>query len=236
VLKIFLIVFFLHSLHQIKESTMITSKPLRSPNEVKVWDPLVRIFHWSLVTAFAIAWFTGDEESRLHELAGYAVIGLVLVRIVWGFIGTRYARFSDFVYRPSTVLGYAREMLSGNPKHYLGHNPLGGMMVLALLVSLLAAGVTGLALQGAEHGTGPFASLAVGTTLAMPNVIAKAAVDDDEDGNGEKENGELWEELHEFFANLTLLLVGLHIAGVIIGSLVHRENLVRAMLTGRKSV
>jgi cytochrome b len=196
----------------------------------------VRIFHWSLVVAFAIVWLTGDEESRLHELAGYAVIGLVLARIVLGFIGTRYARFSDFVYRPSTVLGYAREMLSGKPKHYLGHNPLGGMMVLALLVSLLAAGVTGLALQGAEQGTGPFASLAAGTTLAMPNVIAKAVADDDEDGNGEKENEELWEELHEFFANLTLLLVVLHIAGVIIGSLVHRENLVRAMLTGRKPV
>jgi cytochrome b len=215
---------------------MITSKPLRAPNEIKVWDPLVRIFHWSLVVAFAIVWLTGDEESRLHELAGYAVIGLVLARIVLGFIGTRYARFSDFVYRPSTVLGYAREMLSGKPKHYLGHNPLGGMMVLALLVSLLAAGVTGLALQGAEQGTGPFASLAAGTTLAMPNVIAKAVADDDEDGNGEKENEELWEELHEFFANLTLLLVVLHIAGVIIGSLVHRENLVRAMLTGRKPV
>jgi cytochrome b len=215
---------------------MITSRPLRAPNEVKVWDPLVRIFHWSLVVAFAIVWLTGDEESRLHELAGYAVIGLVLARIVLGFIGTRYARFSDFVYRPSTVLGYAREMLSGKPKHYLGHNPLGGMMVLALLVSLLAAGVTGLALQGAEQGTGPFASLAAGTTLAMPNVIAKAVADDDEDGNGEKENEELWEELHEFFANLTLLLVVLHIAGVIIGSLVHRENLVRAMLTGRKPV
>jgi cytochrome b len=215
---------------------MITSKPLRAPNEIKVWDPLVRIFHWSLVVAFAIVWLTGDEESRLHELAGYAVIGLVLARIVLGFIGTRYARFSDFVYRPSTVLGYAREMLSGKPKHYLGHNPLGGMMVLALLVSLLAAGVTGLALQGAEQGTGPFASLAAGTTLAMPNVIAKAVADDDEDGNGEKENEELWEELHEFFANLTLLLVVLHIAGVIIGSLVHRENLVRAMFTGRKSV
>jgi cytochrome b len=215
---------------------MITSRPLRAPNKVKVWDPLVRIFHWSLVVAFAIVWLTGDEESRLHELAGYAVIGLVLARIVLGFIGTRYARFSDFVYRPSTVLGYTREMLSGKPKHYLGHNPLGGMMVLALLVSLLAAGVTGLALQGAEQGTGPFASLAAGTTLAMPNVIAKAVADDDEDGNGEKENEELWEELHEFFANLTLLLVVLHIAGVIIGSLVHRENLVRAMLTGRKPV
>lgn len=214
---------------------MSTSKPLRVPNEVKVWDPLVRIFHWSLVAAFAIAWLTGDEESRLHELAGYVVIGLVLVRIVWGFIGTRYARFSDFVYRPATVLGYAREMLIGKPKHYLGHNPLGGMMVLALLVSLLTTSVAGLALQGAKQGTGAFASLATGITPAIPGVIAKAvADDDDENGNGEKENGELWEELHELFANLTLLLVTLHIAGVIIGSLLHRENLVRAMLTGRK--
>jgi len=215
---------------------MITSKPLRVANEVRVWDPLVRIFHWSLVAAFAIAWLTGDEESRPHELAGYAVIGLVLVRAVWGFIGTRYARFSDFVYRPATVVGYAREMLSGKPKHYLGHNPLGGMMVLALLVSLLAAGITGLALQGAKQGTGPFASLSAGAKVAMPSLIAKAMADDDEDRNGEKENEELWEELHELFANLTLLLVGLHIAGVIVGSLVHRENLVRAMFTGRKPV
>ena len=206
-----------------------------TPDSVKVWDPLVRLFHWSLVAAFAIAWLTGDEESRLHELAGYAVIGLVLVRIVWGFVGTRYARFSDFVHRPSAVLGYAREMLIAKPKHYLGHNPLGGMMILALLVSLLAAGVTGLALQGAEQGTGPFASLAAGTTLAMPSVIAKAVADDDDDEEGEG-NEEIWEELHEFFANLTLLLVALHITGVIIGSLVHRENLVRAMFTGRKRV
>lgn len=205
-----------------------------TPASVKVWDPLVRLFHWSLVAAFAIAWLTGDEESRLHELAGYAVIGLVLVRIVWGFIGTRYARFSDFVYRPSTVLGYAREMLVGKPRHCLGHNPLGGMMILALLVSLLATGVTGLAMQGAEQGTGPFAALAAGTTVAIPNIIARAVADDD---NEEDEGGEeIWEELHEFFANLTLLLVTLHIAGVIIGSLLHRENLVRAMFTGRKHV
>jgi cytochrome b len=213
---------------------MITSKPLRAPNEVKIWDPLVRIFHWSLVAAYAIAWLTGDEESRLHELAGYAVIGLILVRVVWGFIGTRYARLSDFVYRPSTVLGYTREMLAGKPRHYLGHNPLGGMMVLALLVSLLAAGVTGLALQGAEQGTGPFALLAAGTTVTMPSLIAKAAADDDDEED--EGNEEIWEELHEFFANLTLLLVALHIVGVIAGSLAHRENLVRAMLTGRKPV
>lgn len=210
-----------------------------TPASVKVWDPLVRLFHWSLVAAFAIAWLSGDEESRLHELAGYAIIGLVLVRIVWGFVGTRYARFSDFVYRPSAVLGYAREMLIAKPRHYLGHNPLGGMMILALLVSLLAAGVTGLALQGAEEGTGPFATLPAGTTLAMPSVISSAVADDDGDEGEEEENEgneEIWEELHEFFANLTLLLVALHIAGVIIGSLVHRENLVRAMFTGRKRV
>jgi cytochrome b len=206
-----------------------------TPASVKVWDPLVRLFHWSLVAAFAIAWLSGDEESRLHELAGYAVIGLVLVRIVWGFVGTRYARFSDFVYHPSTVLDYAREMLVGKPKHYLGHNPLGGMMILALLVSLLAAGATGLALQGAEQGTGPFASLSSGATVTMPGIIATAVADDDND-EGDEGSEEIWEELHEFFANLTLLLVALHIAGVIIGSLVHRENLVRAMFTGRKRV
>lgn len=158
-----------------------------------------------------------------------------LVRIVWGFVGTRYARFSDFVYRPSTVLGYAKEMLIAKPKHYLGHNPLGGMMILALLVSLLAAGATGLALQGAEQGTGPFASLSSGATVTMPGIIATAVADDDDD-EGDEGNEEIWEELHEFFANLTLLLVALHIAGVIIGSLVHRENLVRAMFTGRKRV
>jgi len=223
----------------LEETVMNTPETPTSLATVKVWDPLVRLFHWSLVAAFAIAWLTGEEESRLHEFSGYAIIGLVLVRIVWGFIGTRYARFSNFVYRPSTVLGYVRELLCGKPGHYLGHNPLGGVMILALLVSLLAAGVTGLALQGAEQGTGPFASLSTGTSMAMPGMIAKAAADDDEGGNGEEEdddNEELWEELHEFSANLTLLLVALHIAGVIIGSLVHRENLVRSMFTGRKRV
>lgn len=176
-----------------------------TPNEIKVWDPVVRIFHWSLAAVFAIAWLTGDEESRLHELAGYAVIVLVALRIVWGFIGTRYARFRDFVYPPSVILGYTRDLLIGKPGRYLGHNPLGGAMIMALLISLLAAGATGIAAQGAEAGAGPLAS-------------------------------EIWKELHEFSANLTLLLVVLHIAGVIVSSLVHRENLVRAMFTGRKSV
>ena len=205
------------------------SAPL--PNETRVWDPVVRIFHWSLVAAFTIAWLTGEEESRLHELAGYVVIGLVLIRVVWGFVGTKYARFRDFVYRPSTVLAYARDILTGKSKRYLGHNPLGGMMVIALLLSLLAASVTGLALQSAKEGTGPFAAITARTSVTLPAVISRAVADDDDEGTEEA-----WKELHEFFANLSLLLVVLHIAGVIVGSLVHRENLVRAMFTGRKLV
>jgi cytochrome b len=101
-------------------------------------------------------------------------------------------------------------------------------------VSLLAAGITGLALQGAEQGTGPFASLSAGTTVTMPSLIARVVADDDDEED--EGNEEIWEELHEFFANLTLLLVVLHIGGVIVGSLVHRENLVRAIFTGRKPV
>lgn len=206
-----------------------------APNQAKVWDPLVRIFHWSLVATFAIAYLTGDEESRLHELAGYAVLGLVAVRIVWGFVGTRYARFRDFVYRPSAVAAYARDLLAGKPKRYLGHNPLGGAMIVALLIALLATGATGLAAQQTREGSPTVAAVTNRITAWTPDIVAKAVADDDEGGRGGKQE-EVWGEVHEFFANLTLLLVGLHIGGVILGSLAHRENLVRAMFTGRKPV
>ena len=214
---------------------MNTHETTSASNEVKIWDPLVRIFHWSLVATFAIAYLTGDEESRLHELAGYAVLGLVAIRIVWGFVGTRYARFRDFVYRPSTVAAYAKDMLTGKPKRYLGHNPLGGAMIVALLVSLLATGATGFAAQQAQAGSPTVSAITARVAAWTPDIVARAVADDDEDGRGGKQE-EVWGEVHEFFANLTLVLVGLHVGGVLLGSLAHRENLVRAMFTGRKSV
>ena len=217
---------------------MDTDKTASSRNEIRVWDPLVRLFHWSLVAAFAIAWLTGDEESRPHEYAGYVVIGLILFRVLWGFVGTEHARFRDFVYRPSAVLAYARDLLAGQARRYLGHNPLGGVMIIALLLSLLATGVSGGAVLGAKENRGPLAGIAAETTGLAPSVISTAVADDDGDEDKDKHEGpeSAWGEVHEFFANLTLLLVVLHVAGVIVGGLAHRENLVRAMFTGRKHV
>jgi cytochrome b len=199
-------------------------------NEIKVWDPLVRIFHWSLVATFFIAWLSGDEWESVHVAAGYIIAGLVAFRLVWGFIGTQHARFTDFVYSPSTVITYLKDLAAQRAKRYLGHNPAGGWMVVALLVSLALTTLTGMM----AHGT-----ITVAFSLISPALAhGRKGHDEDEDedeGEGEGEGEELFEETHEFFAHLTLLLVAVHVAGVLVSSLLHRENLVRAMVTGRKS-
>jgi cytochrome b len=110
---------------------------------VRVWDPFVRLFHWSLVALFAAAYLTGDELDRAHEILGYAIVALLVARIGWGFIGSEHARFSDFVRGPSTVLGYARDTIAGKARRYIGHNPLGGVMVLLLIAGLLVTAGTG---------------------------------------------------------------------------------------------
>ncbi len=203
---------------------------------VRVWDPAVRIFHWSLVIGFSIAWLTGEDEGQLHIYSGYAVLGLVLFRILWGFIGSRYARFSDFLYPPGKVMSYLRSLRTPTPEHYTGHNPAGGWMILALLTSLLLTSVSGLKIYGVE-GHGPLASLPSVTAT----IISPAAADsgEHESENGEREENsaeEFWEEIHEWFSNLTLLLVALHITGVIVSGRLHGENLVKAMLTGNKQL
>ena len=199
---------------------------------IRVWDPLVRLFHWSLVVAFIVAWLTGEEESLVHVYAGYAILGLVGFRIVWGLVGPRYARFSNFLYSPGRTTRYMRSLLSRNPEHYTGHNPAGGWMIMLLLGSLLIAVYTGLEVYGAE-GQGPLAGGSPGVEL-IATARADNDSDDEYDGGVENEAEEFWEELHELSANLTLLLVFVHIAGVVVASDVHRENLVRAMVTGRK--
>lgn len=110
---------------------------------VRVWDPFVRVFHWSQAALIAVAWLTEDGPKTLHQTAGYIIAGMLALRVVWGFVGPRHARFSDFVRGPSTVLGYMRAMVAGREPRYLGHNPAGGAMVVALLLTVAGTAMTG---------------------------------------------------------------------------------------------
>ena len=181
-------------------------------NGIKVWDPAVRIFHWTLASAFAVAFLTEDDLQLLHIYAGYLIGALLVFRVIWGFVGTRHARFRDFVHGPATVAAYLKQALRLRAPRHLGHNPAGGAMVIALLVTLAVTVLSGLALYGATDFTGPLAGIFRGELAA-----------------------DVLEEIHEFGANFTLFLVVLHLAGVLLTSLEHGENLVRAMITGRKT-
>ncbi|WP_295882734.1 cytochrome b/b6 domain-containing protein [uncultured Thiohalocapsa sp.] len=185
----------------------------QNTEQVRVWDPLVRIFHWSLVGGFATAFIVEDDLLGVHVWAGYLVLALIAVRLVWGIVGTRHARFTDFVRGPRQVLGYLRESLRLAAPRHLGHNPLGGAMVVALLALVGLTGLTGMALYGAQELSGPLAGLMSGTSPAV---------------------GAGLEETHEVLANVTLLFIAAHVAGVLFSSFAHRENLIASMLTGRK--
>lgn len=167
----------------------------------KVWDLPTRLFHWALVASFAGAWLTAENEGRelLHLLFGYSLFGLILFRLVWGFAGSRYARFGSFAFGPRTTLGYLRSMLRRTPTHYIGHNPVGAVAVWLLLGLGLATAITGW-------------MMATGRA------------------------GESLEEVHETISNAMWVLVGLHVVGVVVSSVLHRENLPRAMVTGRKRI
>ncbi|PSO21493.1 cytochrome b/b6 domain-containing protein [Bradyrhizobium sp. MOS003] len=124
-------------------SNTIQAGGARPPAMVKVWDPFVRIFHWSLATCFVLAYATGDEIERVHIAAGYTIAGLLSARILWGFVGPRHARFSNFVRPPREVLAYVRDVALLRAPRYIGHNPAGGAMIMALLVALAGTCVTG---------------------------------------------------------------------------------------------
>lgn len=170
--------------------------PQRS--SVLVWDVPTRLFHWTLVGAFVLAYLTSESErwQLWHITAGYVFGFLLLFRVVWGVIGTRYARFSDFVSGPRAVRRYLGTLLTRHPAHYIGHNPAGAWAILAIL------------------GLG-----------ALTVLTGWASFNDYGDWIG---------ELHEAIVNLLLLVVVMHVAGVVVSSLLHRENLVRAMVNGRK--
>jgi len=166
---------------------------------VLVWDLPTRLFHWLLALSFIGAYATADGERwrDVHVILGYTAGVLVLFRLAWGVVGTRYARFAEWKASPRRALGYLRSLVSGRPEQHVGHNPAGSLAILGLIALTLATVATGLA-------------------------------------NYNEVGGGLLEEAHELLANTMLALVVVHIAGVVVGSIVHRENLPGAMLTGRK--
>ena len=188
--------------------------------QIKVWDIGIRIFHWSLVLFYTIAYISEDIEL-IHVYAGYVVLGLILFRVLWGLIGTKYARFNNFIYGKKVALAYFKSLFTKNPRHYIGHNPIAGWMILALLITIFLVCWTGLLLY-ADADKGPLAEVNV-------ELISEVYADDD----GEKSES-IWEEIHEGVANLTLLLVCIHVAGALLSSMIHGENLIRSMITGYK--
>lgn len=169
--------------------------------KARIWDLPVRVFHWGLVASFAGAYLIAESDGLrpYHAMLGYTMLGLIAFRLIWGFVGTRYARFAAFLYRPRQALAYLRSLPRGRGEEYVGHNPAGSWSVYAIMVLAVLTGVAG---------------------VLTYNEIG----------------GEAVEEFHEVVANLWLLVVGLHVAGVIASSLAHRTNLARSMVTGYKRV
>ena len=182
--------------------------------KIRVWDRFVRFFHWSLVISFTLSyWSAKAGKHELHAVLGYFVVGLVLARLFWGLYGSRHARFSNFIHAPAAVLHYLKAIASGHPRRYLGHNPAGGIMVVALLAALVFITFTGLTVLAVIDFDGPL----LGMMKTMTDQEAYAA----------------WSS-HAYAVNIILAMVGLHLLGVILASFQHKENLVHAMITGLK--
>lgn len=185
-----------------------------SRDTVPVWDIFTRLFHWSLALVFFGAYFSAQyNHSVLHEFLGYGLIFLLMFRLIWGFLGGPYARFKSFLFSPQQTWRYLISLRTNSPEHYLGHNPLGALMVFALLGGLVVMSVSGLIILAGIEYEGPLQSWANEFSDAFVYFIQHA---------------------HEIMATLMLCLILFHVAGALLASVHHKENLVVAMFTGRK--
>ncbi|MDX8387679.1 MAG: cytochrome b/b6 domain-containing protein [Ghiorsea sp.] len=181
-----------------------------------VWDLFVRVFHWSLAVSFTLAYLAAEYGyDEVHEWLGYFIALLVVSRIVWGFIGSKYARFSSFIYPISDKLKHFKAILKNDHQdHHMGHTPLGGAMVFALLFGLVGLVFSGLILLGWSEYTGPVWAM----DIAIPEGL-----------------GDLMKDVHYLLPEVMLFLVGAHILGVIVAVKQHGENLVHSMFHGHKN-
>ena len=182
---------------------------------IRVWDLPVRLFHWLLVALVLISFVSaqfGGNAMQYHEWSGFSILTLVLFRALWGFAGSTHARFADFVRGPRVVLRYAVGLLRGRPMLHVGHNPLGGWVVLLLMASLLVQGSTGL-----------FAN----DDIMIEGPLAKHV---------SKDVSDLLTQAHHINFNVLLTLVTVHVAAALFYLFAKRDNLIVPMITGRKAV
>lgn len=167
---------------------------------ILIWDAPTRVFHWMQAISFTGAYLTSESERNrdIHVAFGYIMLGLLVFRLLWGFSGTRYSRFSSFVFKPGEIIAYLLSLFKAKPKHYLGHNPAGSVAVWLLLSIGLFICVTGV--------------------MALQDNASEAVV-----------------KMHGFATKVMLAVILLHLIGVLVSSVLHRENLVRSMITGYKS-
>ncbi|MEH6559763.1 MAG: cytochrome b/b6 domain-containing protein [Oceanicoccus sp.] len=182
----------------------------KTNNMIKVWDPLIRLFHWSLVLFFFVAYLVEIDRPLLHSYSGYAISLLLLFRLVWGCIGSQYARFSSFLTGPGVAWSYLKAIINGDAPRYIGHNPAGALMIVALIIGLLITVLSGMSLVAME-GSGPLANT---FAAALPARVV--------------------EPVHEFSSDVMVVMIVLHVAGALATSKIHRENLLLGMVTGSK--
>lgn len=186
------------------------SQATSQPRTVKVWDFPTRAFHWTFAVVVLVAFVSSEADGAafwIHVYSGTLLIGFIAFRAVWGVIGSRYAQFGDFVHGPSVVGDYTKKLMAFRPPYSVGHNPLGGWMVMAMLAVVLLAVLTGM--MSREDGyVGPLSHI----------------------------GGGAFGEAHEGLGSFIMVLVGVHVLGVVLHGLVSRENLPRAMITGLKHV
>lgn len=182
-------------------------------DNVKVWDVFVRFFHWAVAALLAVAFLTADDFLTAHAAAGYVILFLIAGRVAWGFIGSQHARFADFVHPLRRTMDYMKDALRFRHQRTLGHNPVAGMMILAIIFFVVMAAVTGVIVYGAGEHAGPLAAMLAPYGWQYADAL---------------------KEVHEFFATGVIVLAGLHVAAAIFESLHFKENLVLAMITGYK--
>jgi len=194
------------------------------------WDPIVRVTHWGIALAIPLNGLITEDGEQIHVWVGYAALALLVLRLVWGLFGTEEARFSSFPPSIKNAKSHFSDLMTGKVHKHKSHNPLGALMAYALWGTLFVVIATGIAMHGS-----PFVSQSAQVTVTNPVVyyVSSDGYEHHDDDEHEDHDGdEVMEEIHEFFANLLLILAACHIGGVALESMLSRRNLVRAMISG----